>query len=48
MWASQGLMWGTITLSMQLPAYFTQVHHLDIQTVRMYFIITEINIMPFN
>ncbi|XP_069699868.1 sialin-like isoform X3 [Periplaneta americana] len=30
--ASQGLMWGTITLSMQLPAYFKSVHMLDIKT----------------
>ncbi|KAL0269008.1 UNVERIFIED_CONTAM: hypothetical protein PYX00_010755 [Menopon gallinae] len=30
--ASQGLMWGTITLSMQIPQYFHQVHHLDIKT----------------
>jgi sugar phosphate permease len=30
--ASQGLMWGTITLSMQLPAYFKSVHMLDIRT----------------
>jgi len=31
--ASQGVMWGTITLSMQLPAYFKSVHMLDIRTV---------------
>lgn len=29
--ASQGLMWGTITLSMQLPAYFKDVYDLDIK-----------------
>jgi hypothetical protein len=26
-------MWGTITLSMQLPAYFKSVYMLDIKTV---------------
>ncbi|XP_067010084.2 sialin isoform X2 [Anabrus simplex] len=30
--ASQGLMWGTMTLSMQLPTYLNNVHNLDIQT----------------
>ncbi|KAJ9584141.1 hypothetical protein L9F63_021506 [Diploptera punctata] len=29
--ASQGLMWGTITLSMQVPAYFKHVYSLDIK-----------------
>ena len=31
--AGQGLMWGNITLSMQIPPYFRQVHRLDIKTV---------------
>ncbi|GLH15005.1 Sialin [Gryllus bimaculatus] len=30
--ASQGLMWGSITLSMQMPTYFFAVHNLDIKT----------------
>jgi hypothetical protein len=33
LFASQGLMWGTITLSMQLPTYFKNVYMLDIKTV---------------
>ncbi|XP_021919262.1 sialin-like [Zootermopsis nevadensis] len=32
LFASQGLMWGTITLTMQLPAYFRSVYMLDIKT----------------
>ncbi|PNF42661.1 hypothetical protein B7P43_G18218 [Cryptotermes secundus] len=32
LFASQGLMWGTITLSMQLPTYFKNVYMLDIKT----------------
>ncbi|KAK6631155.1 hypothetical protein RUM43_014251 [Polyplax serrata] len=41
--ASQGLMWGTLTLSMQTPTYFHQVHGLDIKSTGLLSGIPEIS-----